>query len=328
MNHDELFKQLLQTGSILRAFFEQFLPHLAAFIDFQSMQFVDKERLTIHGRKRTGDLLVKTRFKERDAAFLIHLEHQAQRDPDLPKRMLEYFILDWLSFDLPVYPIVVLSHPNRRATRWSPLELEFPNKIILRFDFDIVDLTSLDAEAFLKLKNLAALALAARMRFNPQNPVELAYDFFLSLAAARAHKSEKQMVAGFFSAYLPLGQNESLQLQTKLDKVKPGKLREKVMKLTNPFIDLGFNDGIAKGMAQGIEKGLAQGIEKGIEKGRREGESNLVLRLLERRFGILPASQKKLIAKLDLPKLEALGESLLEFKSRADLSAWLKKHAS
>ena len=37
---------------------------------------------------------------------------------------------------------------------------------------------------------------------------------------------------------------------------------------------------------------------------------------------------KQLIGKLDLPKIEALGESLLEFKSRADLKAWLKKNAS
>jgi hypothetical protein len=38
--------------------------------------------------------------------------------------------------------------------------------------------------------------------------------------------------------------------------------------------------------------------------------------------------QKKAIRKLDLEKIEALGESLLEFNSRADLVRWLKNNAS
>jgi flagellar biosynthesis/type III secretory pathway protein FliH len=92
------------------------------------------------------------------------------------------------------------------------------------------------------------------------------------------------------------------------------------MQLTNPFIELGFQ--------QGIEKGLAEGIEKGVEKGRREGEVELVLRQLSRRFGALPASQKKLIRKLDLAKIEALGESLFELKSRSDLALWVRTNAS
>ena len=39
--------------------------------------------------------------------------------------------------------------------------------------------------------------------------------------------------------------------------------------------------------------------------------------MLARRLGAVPASQKRMIQKLDLPKIEALAESLLEFKSPA-----------
>ena len=111
MNHDALFKLLLKSRSILQAFFEQFLPEAARFIDFERLEYVDKERITLAGRKRTGDLLIKTRFKGEDAGFLIHLEHQVQFDSDLGRRMLEYFVLDWSDFKLPVYPIAVLSTP-------------------------------------------------------------------------------------------------------------------------------------------------------------------------------------------------------------------------
>jgi hypothetical protein len=36
----------------------------------------------------------------------------------------------------------------------------------------------------------------------------------------------------------------------------------------------------------------------------------------------------KSIRKLDLANVEALGESLLEFRSRADLARWLRENAS
>ena len=46
MNHDALFKMLLRNRPILRAFFEQFLPEVAGFIDFDELEYVDKERVT------------------------------------------------------------------------------------------------------------------------------------------------------------------------------------------------------------------------------------------------------------------------------------------
>ena len=94
MDHDVRFKALLRVPVLLRGFFDAFLPEVARFMDFDVLEFVDKERHTIDGRKRTGDLLVRTRFKGKAAGFLIHLEHQAQPDRSLSRRMLEYFMLD------------------------------------------------------------------------------------------------------------------------------------------------------------------------------------------------------------------------------------------
>jgi len=88
------------------------------------------------------------------------------------------------------------------------------------------------------------------------------------------------------------------------------------MQLTNPFIELGKDEG--------IREGREKGLEEGMKKGRHAGEVALVLRLLLRRLGVLPVSQKRRIERLDLHKIE----SLLDFKSRADLTRWLKTNAS
>jgi predicted transposase YdaD len=56
----------------------------------------------------------------------------------------------------------------------------------------------------------------------------------------------------------------------------------------------------------------------------REGEAELILRLLARRCGTLSAPQKSRIMALPKEKLDALGDALLDFTDMADLEAWLK----
>jgi hypothetical protein len=55
---------------------------------------------------------------DHDALFkmlLIHLEHQAQQDTHLPRRMLEYVTLDWIEYDLPVSPRWPSTFQTRRS---------------------------------------------------------------------------------------------------------------------------------------------------------------------------------------------------------------------
>ena len=300
VNHDALFKTLLKRPAIFKGFFDAFLPQVGEFIDFGSLEFVDKERITADGRKRTGDLLAKTCFRGETAGFLIHFEHQAQPDPDLARRMLEYWLLDWREYDLPVYPIAVLSHKQSVAGLDAPLEIRFPNKRVLQFDYDVIDLPKMDAGSFVQMHNPAALALAARMKRNPQESVRLTRDFFVSLATTAIRRKDRQLVAGFFSRYQPLTTEQALQLENELGKVKPEAAREAVMNLTNPFIELGK------------------------QRGMQQGEAELVLKLIARRLGTLSSSQEKAIRQLPLQKIEALGEALLDFSSIDDLTQWMR----
>ena len=72
---------------------------------------------------------------------------------------------------------------------------------------------------------------------------------------------------------------------------------------------------------------FAEGEQKGEQKGERKGEARLIVRLLTRRFGPLESDAAERIRTLNIPKLEALGEALLDFSSPNDLQCWLKKHA-
>ena len=63
----------------------------------------------------------------------------------------------------------------------------------------------------------------------------------------------------------------------------------------------------------------------GEARGKAEGEAGLVLRLLNRRVGVLSPQLLARIQQLTLPQLEDLGEALLDFTGLADLESWLNQ---
>jgi predicted transposase YdaD len=77
---------------------------------------------------------------------------------------------------------------------------------------------------------------------------------------------------------------------------------------------------VQEGRVQGIEQGRAEGIEQG-----RQREANLILRLLERRFGEIPQNLTDIIRELPIEKLENLGGTLLDLESLSDLAGWLER---
>ncbi len=304
IGHDALFKSLLRTGRILRDFFETFLPEVASFIDFDRIEFVDKERFTFEGRRRTGDLLIKTRFRGDEAAFLIHLEHEAQARADLDRRMLEYLLLDWRDFDLPVYPIAVLSHPEVGPCSSGSLRLTIRNEDILSFRFAVVDLGRLEAREYARKPNAAAMALSSRMRMDPAEKVALAVDFVRSAGAAKLDRKESDAVSRFFFAYQEFGEEEGLKLRSELGRIEGMDIPRDVL-LRNPLVQFGMDKGLRKG---------------------RQRETEFVLRLLSRRLGAISSTQAEAVRKLSLAGIEALGEALLDFRSKGDLTRWLKSH--
>ncbi len=89
-----------------------------------------------------------------------------------------------------------------------------------------------------------------------------------------------------------------------LEAVAP-KERKVVMQLTNEWIE--------------------QGVKQGRQEGRQEASRDLILRLLRRRLGDLPAKLTREINRLDDAELLALGDALLDFTEAADAGRWLAR---
>jgi hypothetical protein len=70
-----------------------------------------------------------------------------------------------------------------------------------------------------------------------------------------------------------------------LRRLVPDREEEIMGHLTQPYF--------AKGLAEGRFEGLAEGRAKGLVEGRAEGEAIALVRLLEKRFGVLPAALRQ-----------------------------------
>ena len=120
IDHDRLFKELLT--EFFTEFLELFLPEAHGYVDPDSLEFLEKEVFTdvTLGERHEADLVVKARFRDRPAFFLVHVENQSSAQADFGKRMFRYFARLSEAHDLPVYPVVLFSYDRpRRADRIS-----------------------------------------------------------------------------------------------------------------------------------------------------------------------------------------------------------------
>lgn len=80
-------------------------------------------------------------------------------------------------------------------------------------------------------------------------------------------------------------------------------------------------------LVEKIEAAEQRGRQKGLQEGRQEGEYRLVLRLLNKRVGVISPGIQTQIEALSLDLLEILGEDLLDFTNVTDLDLWLSSRS-
>jgi len=318
IDHDRLFKELLST--FFFEFLELFVPQLAAEVDPASLSFLDKELFTdvSSGERHEVDLLVQARFRNRDSLFLVHVENQAQAQADFARRMFRYFARLHEKHLLPVYPIAVFSHeapgiePNEYRVQVGGWE-------VLRFNFQCIQLRRLHWRDYLRQPNPVAAALMARMGMEQSERARVKLECLRLLTSLRLDRARQRLISGFVDTYLPLDQAETLQFNDQADTVLEHVEKEKIMELTTSWKE----EGRAEGKVEGKAEGKVEGIAEGKAEGRVEGEVRVVLRLLERRCGVLPPPLLERVRGLSLERLEDLAEALLEFNGAADLERWL-----
>jgi len=78
------------------------------------------------------------------------------------------------------------------------------------------------------------------------------------------------------------------------------------------YVTIAERLGMQKGRVEGRVEGLEEGLEKGLEEGRARGQADLLLRLIERRFGSVPEAVTQRVRAARAEQLELWALNILD----------------
>jgi hypothetical protein len=298
INHDQLFKELLTTFFV--EFLELFCPSVLEYLDTDSIQFVDKELFTdvVGGEKKIMDIVALAKFQQQDYSFLIHIENESSSKTDFNQRLFRYFCSLFLRYNRPIYPIVVFSYDSPQRLDKSDFVIDFPDKQVLKFDYEIVQLNRLNWRDFLQQKNPVAAALMAKMKIDPLDRPTVKAQCLRLLVTIKLDPAKMQLISSFVDTYLHLNFTEEAIFQSELGTMETRE-QEQIMQITTSW------------------------EEKGRIEGRLEEKRAIALRLLNRKLGDISSEISRQVKSLEPSRLDTLTEDLLDFQTLDDLERWL-----
>lgn len=301
IDHDRLFKELLSTFFV--EFIELFLPDVMAYLEPDSLTFLDKEVFTdvTAGERYEADLLVQAQWRGQPSCFLIHVENQAKAQANFGKRMFRYFARLSEKYDLPIYPVVLFSYDQPKLAAANQFRVEFPDFSVIEFNYRVIQLNRLNWRDYLGQANPVASALMVKMQIAPSDRPKVKAQCLRLLVTLRLDPARMQLISGFIDTYLTLTESEEQAFQSELGRIEPEE-QERVMQIVTSW------------------------MRTGIEQGRREGEVSIVMRQLKRKVGERNPEVEAKVRELSESQLEALSEALLDFTSINDLIYWFDRH--
>lgn len=298
MDHDRLFKELLST--FFSEFIDLFLPDVSAALDRNfTIVPMDKEIFTdvTLGDKHEVDVLMKARFRGKEAFFLVHVENQATAQPDFPKRMFRYFARLTEKYDLPVYPVVIFSYDAPRRPEPDRFVVAFPKETVLQFKYRVIQLNRLPWRRFVHQENPIASALMAKMKMSAKDRPKVKAECLRLLASLKLDPARTKLIGGFIDSYLSLTTQEMKRYERALAGFTPVE-REATMEIVTSWEQSGIT----------------------------RGKETLVIRQLQRRFGAVSEEVTARLDHLSPEQLDDLGEALLDFGAVSDLEQWLSRN--
>lgn len=324
--HDRFFKETLADVETMRDFLRNYAPpEIVKYLHLETVERLEDSFIDNDLQEHLSDLLFKVKLANREAFIYVLLEHKSSPDGWVAFQILRYLVRIWEKSQkdgkkkLPLVIPIVFYHGKTRwrfGTNFNALfekesKLEELKRFVPSFEYHLCDLSQI-ADEDLKgeprpesTMRLLKYIFRAELSVQTEAAMRVALE---KLAEPKVLERWRVMIN-----YL---------LQT--GKMSPGEIGEILNKVSR-------EEG-AKTMRTVIDDWIDEGIEIGIQKGRqeglRQGEANLVWRILRRKCGELSLSVQTKIQSLSSRQIENLSEDLLDFKGVADLEKWLKKHAS
>ena len=212
--------------------------------------------------------------------------------------MFRYFARLDEKLDLPIYPIVIFSYDSPKTVAVNNYQINFPDFQVLRFNYQVVQLNQLNWRDFLTRPNPVASALMSKMRIAPEDRPKVKAECLRLLVTLKLNPAKMQLISGFIDTYLRLNKIEENKFQTEIGSLITEE-KEGVMQIVTSWME--------------------EGIERGIER-----EKNLIIRLVNRKFGQIDLELETKIRSLNIEIIETLGEAIFDLDTVEKLQTWLE----
>jgi hypothetical protein len=185
-------------------------------------------------------------------------------------------------------------------------EVVAAGRVVLRYEFEVIQLNRLRWEDFRDVPNPVAAAFMARMHIARGERGRVKWACYDSLARLGVSNERAQRIVEFVEAYLQLDGQDQQVFREAFQASQPA-VKEAVMEYANQWVEMGKREG------------RQEGLHVGRQEGRHQAVLDLLLRLLARRFGPVPDARRETLAALPVETVEAMVEGIFEVASLEDL---------
>jgi hypothetical protein len=281
MDHDQRFKTLLR--EFFADFLHLFFAEWAARLDLSAVEWADKEVYPDppEGTRHVLDLAarVRTAATAEPSLVLVHVEIEApDRTTELKPRLPYYYHFLRDRYQLPVLPVVLYLKVGLEGVGIDRVVEEVCGLEVNRFQYLYAGLPALDGLQYVRGDNWLGVALSALMRIPPERVAWLGAEALRRLAGAPLTQQQRFLLGDCVQAYLPLDEGRKRELDQLLQ--------------TDTYAEV-----------RAMNKTV---FEEAMEKGRRLGQLELVIWVLEGRFGALSARQREHLEQLSSEELRQL----------------------
>lgn len=282
--YDSPWKDILD--HFFQSFVEFFLPDLAEEIDwFRGYESLDKELNKLMRDQEIGrrvvDKLMKVWLKNgKEIWLLIHIEIQAQAETEFPERMFIYHYRLFDKYEMPITSVAILAddHPHWRPSSYEKIS---PYTSI-RFNFKTIKLLDYvdQQEMLLMHSNPFAIVVWAHLKAletlkNPQKRLNVKLMVTKALYNKGYSKNYIFNLFRFIDWVLALPRSFEIEYNQELKHLEEGKMR------------------------------YVTSIEE-------DGERNVLMHMLERRFGSLSVEYQQKISNAKHAQIIAWVDALME----------------
>jgi len=347
-DHDALYHRFFSDPAVVAQLLHEFVagPWLDG-LDLDGMERLTTKFHADTGERRDGDLVWRIPHRDGgDAYVMLLLEFQSTSDQWMALRMLVYAGLLWqhlvrerrLLPDGSLPPILPVVLYNGDARWRAPLALRaligLPDGSPLwqwqpDLRYHMIDEGAFQPGDLAGRDGLPALLFRLENSPDPAQLAGLADDVLAWFAGHPGFAAARKVLVELLGAAMaPLDPavrvpEELLEVRnmlvTRMEKwVEQQRLemqqqvqRQVEQQVQQQLLDA-QKDAERRGERQGEQRGEQRGRQLGEERGRQQGEAALLLRLLERRFGAVPASARDRVLAADTVTLEEWGVRMLD----------------